>query len=350
MTRARLSPVVGGRIAMVLAIALGACGKIKQDDPNAAAQARADAKRQQAACASSAAYRRLKDLLFDEAVRRNGGNGTNLNALADYSLVRMEDPVVEGWDPALDLTRCSGRFILEIPPGAERGLAGERRLQAEIDYTAQAAADGTGFVYELKSGEPIISKLASFNLTSVAYVPPPAIDERQAAPEVSPPAAAVRPTMPSPLNEVPTPYAPAAEESPKPPAREQQVAHERPRPRSVIETREPSPVGSSDESGAATVRAFYNALGSGNGAAASARIIPEKRSTRAFSPEAMSRFYGSLAEPIRLTAVAPTAGGAYRVTYRYSAGRSKCNGSAVVSLTSRAGRQFIRSIRALSGC
>jgi hypothetical protein len=111
-----------------------------------------------------------------------------------------------------------------------------------------------------------------------------------------------------------------------------------------------TPSSAAGGSGEATVRAFYGALGAGNGAAASAQIVPEKRSSRAFSPEAITRFYGRLAEPVRVTSISPLPGGRYRVSYRYSAGRSHCNGSAVVSLTNRGGRDLIRSVRALNGC
>ena len=117
-----------------------------------------------------------------------------------------------------------------------------------------------------------------------------------------------------------------------------------------MEAREPLPASSTGDRGEATVRAFYSALGAGNGEQASAQIIPQKRSSRAFSPEGMSQFYGGLAEPIRLTAIEPLDRGTYRVRYRYSAGRSRCNGSAIVSVTSGGRRDFIRSIRALSGC
>jgi dienelactone hydrolase len=60
----------------------------------------------------------------------------------------MENPVVKGWDPALDITQCAGRFVVTLPPGAEHGFAGARRLQADLAYAAQAAADGSGFVYQ----------------------------------------------------------------------------------------------------------------------------------------------------------------------------------------------------------
>ena len=151
---------IGGGIALGVALALGACAKVKQNDPRESGKVRAEAKRQQSACASSAAYDRLKNLLFDQAIGEGHGDRAKLDSLADYSQARMEDPIVKGWDPTLDITRCRGRFILEIPPGAERAFAGERRLQADIDYTAQAAADGSGLVYQLEGAEPIVTKLA----------------------------------------------------------------------------------------------------------------------------------------------------------------------------------------------
>jgi hypothetical protein len=116
------------------------------------------------------------------------------------------------------------------------------------------------------------------------------------------------------------------------------------------DTREPPSPPSTSDAGEAVVRAFYGALGRGAGAEASALVVAEKRSSRAFSAQAISRFYGGLREPLRLTAITPVARDAYHVNYRYSAGRSRCDGQAVVRLTSRDGRDLIRSIQALSGC
>jgi len=98
------------------------------------------------------------------------------------------------------------------------------------------------------------------------------------------------------------------------------------------------------------VRTFYNALGTGSGDVASAQVIPQKRSSRAYSADAISRFYGQLREPLRLTSISPLRSGAYRVTYRYAAPGSRCNGSAIVRLTSGGPRPLIRSIDATNGC
>ena len=333
-----------GNVAFVLSMALSGCDR---NDPAEAARARAEIKRQRAACASPSATDRLKNAIFDEAIAARQGDRSNLDVLADYSVVRLQDPVVKGWDRKLDIIRCRTRFILEVPPGAERAFAGERQLRADIEYTAQASADGAGFVYQQRGAEPIVGKLAAFNLATATYRPPPAIDEPEATTGISEQIAVAEKARPRALSTPNKPSPPANRETSAPSAtrlRGRIADMSSSAPNSPVPPR--TGVGSSE----ATVRAFYGALAAGNGAAASLQVIPEKRSRGAFSPGAMSRFYGRLPERIKLTSIVPVAGGGYRVTYRYSAGRSRCNGSAVVTLTNRGGHHLIRSIRSLSGC
>jgi hypothetical protein len=342
-----------------LAVAVSGCDKFKKKGSADPAKSRIEAKRQQAACASRAAYDHVKDVIFDEAIRARNGDRAKLDMLADYSQVRMEQPMVESRDTVLDLTRCKGNFVLEIPPGAERGLGGQRRLEAEINYSAQAAADGTGLVYKVDGAGPIVETLAAFTLSGLAYRPPPAMDSPSAGAEPGPSKTIAQAEL-SPEHSVTQHPRTAVEagSAPPPPQRvslPQRVPGPRtaplpPQARAQAEVRRASPVPTGPGSGESTVRAFYSALGQGNGAAASAQIIPEKRTSHAYSPGAISEFYGRMREPMRLTGIAPLSNGAYRVSYRYSAGRSHCNGAAVVRLTNRGGRNLISSIRALSGC
>jgi len=345
----RCSGLIGSSVALVLSAGLSGCGKPKQSDPEAAQNARQEKKRHEAACASRVASDRVKGVLFDEAVGRVSGDRTNLDTLADYSTVRMEEPTFAGWDPELDITKCAARLILMLPPGAERAFAGDRQLRGDIEYTAQPAADGSGYVYRVHGAEPIIDKLARFNLTGRAIRPPAAIDEpsnQQASAEMNDPSQTEQqPTLTG------TAQPPGADVRSLPGAASQQmtVPSQQPQPpRSEPNIRQGG--ASLKDTGEATIRSFYRALEAGDGAAASAYIVPEKRASRAFAPEAMTRFYGRLPEPIQLTSVTPLAGGSYRVTYRYSAGRSRCSGSAVVSVVQAQSRGLIRSIRALNGC
>jgi hypothetical protein len=271
------------------------------------------------------------------------------DTLEAFSFVRMEGPVVEGWDPALDLTRCKGSLILDVPPGSEQALGGERRLTADITYTAQGAADASGLVYAMKGEGPIVSRLASFDLSDATYRPLPAVDDENLKTELA--GAAELPTDTSPRSSTPAigqgEGAPSAGEGGGTP----DVAYPGAR---VAEARRPAAFSPSDAGAASaaenTVRTFYSALGAGNGEAASAQVISTKRSSRAYSADAISRFYGRLPEPLRLTGISPLPGNAYRVTYRYAAPGLRCNGSAVVRLTSTATRPLIRSITAANGC
>jgi hypothetical protein len=167
------------------------------------------------ACASSLTYDRLKELAFDEAIRIRNADPVNLDTLATHSVVRMEKPVVKSRDEELNVTVCSGRFILELPPGAEPGFGGDRRLAADVEYAAQAAADGSGLVYQMKGAEPIIYKLAAFDLRGPDYRPTmPTGDVRlaEAAPAAKP---VLRESQTRPADR-PNPPFPAAKPEPAP--------------------------------------------------------------------------------------------------------------------------------------
>jgi len=113
------------------------------------------------ACASDLTYDRLKEYAFDEAQRIRGQEERLLDEIATYSVVRMEDPVVKSRNEELNVTVCTGRFVLELPPGAVNAFDGERRLSAQVEYAAQAAVDGSGLVYHMTGAEPIIYRLAT---------------------------------------------------------------------------------------------------------------------------------------------------------------------------------------------
>jgi hypothetical protein len=206
---ARLSAAAVG--AVTVALAVGACDAVeKKESPRAAAVAQVRQTLRHNACASRIAYVRLTKYAFDEAIKIRNADPVNLATLAAYSVVRMEAPLVKSHDPTLDVTVCSGRFILEVPPGAERGFGGERRLIAEIEYAAQPAADGSGLVYHVRGAEPIIYKLAAFDLRAKAYGPPIAGEQARLAwlPNDDPgPAAGGENQQPSPTKALQAAYA-----------------------------------------------------------------------------------------------------------------------------------------------
>ncbi|QHC36734.1 hypothetical protein [Komagataeibacter xylinus] len=112
------------------------------------------------------------------------------------------------------------------------------------------------------------------------------------------------------------------------------------------------PMDFTDEYGTAatTIRAFYTALHDAQGADAAAMVIPEKRTTAAFSPSNLTRFYGSLTDPISVLDIAQENDSTFIVHYHYVIKSRVCDGRATVTTTMRNGQNFIQGIRAMNGC
>ncbi len=224
-----------GKFGLAALLLLAGCGggkeQVDQAEGNGAGTQTASLDR---ACASRETYDRLKELAFDEAARIRGDGAAQLDALAGAAVVRMEDPVVRESDPELGVTTCSGRFILELPPGTENAFDGERRLSADVEYAAQTAADGSGLVYQMEGAEPIIYRLATVGGLARAdkgqvAAPPPAAPREVAsaappAPVPAPPAA-----PPGTVEPPPRAAAPVARPAPQsPPAQRPASAGARP--------------------------------------------------------------------------------------------------------------------------
>jgi hypothetical protein len=210
-------------IAAAAAFALlGGCDWMqKKDAPGVRSEAEQRAERDQRirrACSSSATYDRLKELAFDEAARIRGQDPRELDALAAASVVRMEEPVPKSRDENLNVTVCRGRLILELPPGVENAFDGQRRLTADIEYAAQAAADGSGLVYHMEGAEPIVYRLATAGgaMPRVARLEPVTAPSPQAQPQAQA-APAAAPQAPPAARGTPAPQRPAAADPiPKP--------------------------------------------------------------------------------------------------------------------------------------
>src|SRR5688572_21277051 len=117
-------------LATAALLGISACDWMqKKDAPDAKSEKQIAEERRERirkACASEATYTRLKELVFDEAARIRNSDPRNLDPLAAGSVVRMEKPLVKSRDEELNVTVCTGRFFLELPPGAEALFDGQR--------------------------------------------------------------------------------------------------------------------------------------------------------------------------------------------------------------------------------
>ena len=117
-----------------------------------------------------------------------------------------------------------------------------------------------------------------------------------------------------------------------------------------ILTQDPFDAAAEGGSAATTVRAFYEALGVGNGPAANLLVVPEKRASGAYAADRISQFYGPMVEPLHLVSLSTQSASEYLVSYHFKAGARACDGRAVVSITQREGLNLIDKIHPLDGC
>ena len=208
-------------------------------DERGAKQKLADAERLRQACGSAQTYERLKALAFDEVDKVRVGGSPILDRIAANTTVRMESPVVKSRDQELDITVCAGHLVMALPPGLRDTFDGRALLEADVEYSAQEAVDGSGLVYQMKGAEPIIYRLAALTLPGAGgrQAPAPAASVAQsvggdtetptiAAPLSQATAAAGPPrppVAPEPIRPTPQPV-PA---SPPPPVREASAPAER---------------------------------------------------------------------------------------------------------------------------
>ena len=129
------------------------------------------------ACASQLTYARLKEYVFDEAAQIANSDPRKFDSLAAYSVVRMDQPLVKSRDDDLNVVVCSGTFVLNLPPGVQDAFNGRPVISADVEYAAQAAADGSGLVYSMNGAEPIIYRLATLGMPPGAKPPSPSLAE-----------------------------------------------------------------------------------------------------------------------------------------------------------------------------
>src|SRR5215210_6406319 len=106
-------------------------------------------------CANKAIYDLIKRDLFRRAAQLRGSDQAAFDKLSAYAVLRMENPVLESQDTNSGALSCSASASLDLPPGVTV-VGGRRTLTADIDYTIQSAADGSGDVILLRNADAIV--------------------------------------------------------------------------------------------------------------------------------------------------------------------------------------------------
>jgi hypothetical protein len=193
--------LMGGLIVLILLIAYFATSRNPDQDKLTANEAAETEPQTKAAapeklCANKQTYDLIKRELFRRAAQLRGSDAAAFDQLSGYAVVRMENPVMESQDSATGAVNCSGSLAIDLPPGVSV-VGGRRTLTADLDYTVQQAADGSGSVVVLRNADAIIAPLATLARTNAAPspqpvpipAPPPGTSGEPAQPAPPPPAA-----------------------------------------------------------------------------------------------------------------------------------------------------------------
>lgn len=160
----RMNPTLLAAIALglliLLVVAIVALRGRGEDDrltDNQLAQARDDPERR---CAGQTTYDLIKRELFRRAAALRGSDQAAFGRIAGYSAMRMEAPILRDENAEVGSVTCSGTITIDLPPGVAV-VGGRRSLSAEILYTIQPAADGSGNVVTLANADEIVTPLAT---------------------------------------------------------------------------------------------------------------------------------------------------------------------------------------------
>lgn len=174
---------------------------------SAATTARVDpAKR----CASTQTYELLKRELFRRAAQIRGNADPALfDRIGTAASLRIERPVVTS-DEGLGSIGCSASATIDLPPGLAV-VGGRTSLAADLAFSLQPAADGSGNVLTFTNADAITVPLATIGqragvtqLTPTSYDGPGEVSHPQSVvrPDPAPP-----PATPSPVTVLPRPPA-----------------------------------------------------------------------------------------------------------------------------------------------
>ena len=165
-------------------------------------------------CGLQSTYDSIKRELFRRAAQARGSDQAAFAKLGDFSLLRMESPILRGVDEDLSRISCNGTAVLQLPPGV-RVADGGSTLSASLDYAVQPSADGNGNVVLLGNADAIVVPLATIQRSGAPQAEPllPPDMDPMTAPDGSP-FAGEPPAAPEPAPQPPQPD--ARESDPEP--------------------------------------------------------------------------------------------------------------------------------------
>lgn len=110
-------------------------------------------------CGAEPTYAALKKIVFDESRARFDGDVKYINNFETAFSVTVESPVPISVREDIQRVECQGRMVLTVPAANFEEFGRDKVLVQDVAYSAQASADGTGFVFEIGGMETAIERI-----------------------------------------------------------------------------------------------------------------------------------------------------------------------------------------------
>lgn len=110
-------------------------------------------------CGAESTYAALKKLVFDESRARFDGDVKYINNFETAFTVTVESPVPISVREDIQRVECQGRMVLTVPAANFEEFGRDKALVQDVAYSAQAAANGAGFVFEIGGVETAIDRI-----------------------------------------------------------------------------------------------------------------------------------------------------------------------------------------------
>ena len=159
-----LAAIALGALILLIVAMMVFAGRNGDDDRLTGDEVTASRQDPEQRCSSRATYDQIKRELFSRAAALRGSDQKVFGNIAGYSTVRMEAPALRDENADTDAVTCNGTLTLDLPPGVAV-VGGRRSLSADVLYTIQPAADGSGNVVTLANADDIITPLATLART-----------------------------------------------------------------------------------------------------------------------------------------------------------------------------------------
>jgi uncharacterized protein YecT (DUF1311 family) len=159
-----LAAIALGALILLIVAMMVFAGRDSEDDRLTGDEVTASREDPEQRCASRATYDQIKRELFRRAAALRGSDAAVFGDIAGYSTVRMEAPALSDENAETDAVTCNGALTLDLPSQVAV-VGGRRSLSADVLYTIQPAADGSGNVVTLANADDIITPLATLART-----------------------------------------------------------------------------------------------------------------------------------------------------------------------------------------